>query len=87
MNDIQNYAFENGIGKSYKNWIWHREEIRKHREWSCLTSTTKRKYDDDAFANTVEMLDVVHESIDGEEFNNILEDAGKPLLDDCIRFT
>lgn len=28
VNEIQNHVFENGIDKSYKNWIWHGEEIR-----------------------------------------------------------
>lgn len=65
--------------------------VKNQSKCLCSSPSQKRKPDNDAFGNTVEMVNAVQESVDcdklGQEFNKILNDVEKSLWNGYKKFT
>ncbi|XP_062081224.1 uncharacterized protein LOC133786027 [Humulus lupulus] len=85
---IKEHLYFHGIDKSYKLWYWHGEELHVTPDPPMMNED--RNYRQlDREDNLDEMIDdAYYESeVDPVKFENLLNDAEKPIYSGCTKFT
>ncbi|XP_073057309.1 uncharacterized protein [Primulina eburnea] len=85
---IRAHMYSNGIDLTYHTWIWHGERSTIGNSMNA----SDRAGQDGQKSFDEEPIDMVHDAYDSyvgnpTQFNQLLEDAEKPLYPGCIKFT
>ena len=92
VDDIRYHLYNKGIKQSYTTWIWHGED--EENEGSSSVDGDDYIYQDNEIdmgdiANTIDMVRAVNEDFkeNPKSFQDMLEDANKPLYRGCKKYT
>ncbi|KAL0554396.1 hypothetical protein IC582_008316 [Cucumis melo] len=82
------HLYANGIDQSYKIWFWHGESFTSETSCNRQAYTNEETVDDDLF-HVINMVQNVRDQFSEvpNTFDNMFDDAKKPLFPGCKRFT
>ncbi|KAL4016784.1 hypothetical protein IC575_024441 [Cucumis melo] len=85
---VRYHLYANGIDQSYKIWFWHGESFTSETSCNRQAYTNEETVDDDLF-HVINMVQNVRDQFSEvpNMFDNMFDDAKKPLFPGCKRFT
>ncbi|KAA0040935.1 transposase [Cucumis melo var. makuwa] len=85
---VRYHLYANGIDQSYKIWFWHGESFTSETSCNRQAYTNEETVDDDLF-HVINMVQNVRDQFSEvpNTFDNMFDDAKKPLFPGCKRFT
>ncbi|KAA0040643.1 transposase [Cucumis melo var. makuwa] len=85
---VRYHLYANGIDQSYKIWFWHGESFTSETSCNRQAYTNEETVDDDLF-HVINMVQNVRDQFSKvpNTFDNMFDDAKKPLFPGCKRFT